>query len=70
MLAKYICAKDPNTSKGGESIDRGIGTENASPQRVPKSWTTEGDDDGMKTGRNKLQTERTTHRNGKTHETE
>jgi hypothetical protein len=55
VLAKYICAEDPNTSKGGESIDRGIGTENASPQRVPKSWTTERDNDGKKIGRNKLQ---------------
>ena len=55
MLAKYICAEDPNPSKGGESIDRGIGTENASPQRVPKSWTMERDNDGKKIGRNKLQ---------------
>ena len=55
MLAKYICAEDPSTSKGGESIDRGIGTENASPQRVPTSWTTERDNDGKKIGRNKLQ---------------
>ena len=27
------------TSKGDESIDHGIGKENASPQRVQKYWT-------------------------------